>query len=81
MPQIHWPEVVVTWAPFEKQNVEVHILEMANLSGFATWEFTAMEDLKIHESRYFFLTEDSGRSRKQKFGLFSMGKTLYKKIL
>ena len=54
---------------------------MANLSGFATWEFTAMEDLKIHESRYFFLTEDSGRSRKQKFGLFSMGKTLYKKIL
>ena len=30
---------------FSKTKVEVHIFEMANFSGFATWEFTAKGDL------------------------------------
>ena len=33
------------WAPFERQKIEVHIIERANLSGFRTWKFTAKEDL------------------------------------
>ena len=33
------------WAPFERQKIEVHIFERANLSGFGTWKFTAKEDL------------------------------------
>ena len=35
----------------------------------------------IDENRYFFLILDLGPPRNQKFGLFSMGKNLYKKIL
>ena len=30
---------------FERQKAEVHIFERANLSSFATWEFTAKEDV------------------------------------
>ena len=45
IPQTDWPEVVVIWAPFERQKIEVHIFERANLSGFATWKFTTKEDL------------------------------------
>ena len=44
IPQANWSEVVVTWAPFERQKVEVHIFDRANLSGFATWEFTTKEN-------------------------------------
>ena len=40
-----WPEVVVIWAPFERQKIEVHIFERANLSGFGTWKFTTKENL------------------------------------
>ena len=35
----------------------------------------------IDKNRYFFLILDLGPPRNQKFGLFSMGKSLYKKIL
>ena len=45
MPQTDWPEVVVIWAPFERQKIEVHIFERTNLSCFGTWKFTAKEDL------------------------------------
>ena len=31
--------------PFERQKIEVHIFEIANLSGFSLWKFTAKEDL------------------------------------
>ena len=34
IPQADCPEVVVIWAPFERQKIEVHIFERANLSGF-----------------------------------------------
>ena len=73
-------EVVVIWVPFEIQKAEVHIFERVNLSGFATWEFAAKEDLNP-ENRYFYLIYDSGSPRNQNFGLFSMAKSLYEKIL
>ena len=41
IPQADWPEVVVISAPYERQNIEVHIFQRANRSGFATWEFPA----------------------------------------
>ena len=44
IPQAHWPEVIVIWAPFERRKVEVHIFDRANILGFATWEFTTKED-------------------------------------
>ena len=53
-PQAYWPEVVAIWAPFESQNIEVHIFERANLSGFSMWKFTAKEDLNQQKS-YLFL--------------------------
>ena len=36
---------------------------------------------QIDENRYFFLILDLGLPRNQKFGLFSMGNSLNKKIL
>ena len=36
MPQADWPEVVVIWAPFERQKVGVHIFERDSLLVFAT---------------------------------------------
>ena len=45
IPQADWPRVIVIWAPFERQRIEVHIFERANLSGFGTSKFTAKEDL------------------------------------
>ena len=33
------------WTPFERQKIEVHIFERANLAGFGTWKFSAKEDL------------------------------------
>ena len=36
IPQADLPEVIVIWAPFERQKIEVHIFERANLSGFGT---------------------------------------------
>ena len=43
--QADWPEVIVIWAPFERQNVEIHIFDKVSLPGFAAWEFTTKEDL------------------------------------
>ena len=43
--QADWPEVVVIWAPFERQKIEVDIFEKTDISGFGTWRFTAKEDL------------------------------------
>ena len=40
-----WPEVVVIWAPFERQKVEVYFFDKANISGFAAWKCAAKEDL------------------------------------
>ena len=31
------PGVVVIWAPFERQKIEVHIFERPSLSGYGTW--------------------------------------------
>ena len=45
MPKADWLEAVVIWGPSERRNIEVHIFERANLSGFGTWNFTAKEDL------------------------------------
>ena len=45
IPQADWPEVIVMWVPFERQKIEAHIFERANLSGFAKWKFTTKEDL------------------------------------
>ena len=50
IPQADWPGVVVIWAPFERQKIEVHIFERANLAGFGTWKF-----------RYFFIILDLAR--------------------
>ena len=40
------------WVPFERQKVEFHIFDEANLSDFVKWESTNTEDL-IHENWYF----------------------------
>ena len=32
-------------APFERQKIEVHIFEGANLAGFGTWKFSTKRDL------------------------------------
>ena len=46
MPQTDWlGGVVVIWAPFERQKIEVHIFERANLSGLGTGVFIVREDL------------------------------------
>ena len=44
IPQADRPEVVVMWASFERQKVEVRIFERANLSGFSMWDVTAKEE-------------------------------------
>ena len=75
MPQADWPEVVIIWAPFERQKIEDQIFERANLSGFATWEFTAKEELNPRK-QVFLLNLRLWTAQKPKFGLFSMGKSL-----
>ena len=42
IPQTDWPEIVVVWAPLERQKVEVDIFDGAKLSGFATWELAGI---------------------------------------
>ena len=68
------------WAPFERQKIEVHIFESANPSGFGTWKFSTKEDLN-RQKQVFLHILDLGPPENQKFGLFFMGKSLYKKIL
>ena len=41
------------WAPFERQKIEVQIFERANHSGFATWKFSAEEDLNQQKQVFF----------------------------
>ena len=43
--KIYQLEVDVRWAPFKRQNIEVHIFERANLSDFGMLKFTTKEDL------------------------------------
>ena len=45
IPQADSPGVVVIWAPFERQKIEVQIFDRANPSGFGTWKFSAEENL------------------------------------
>ena len=47
------PGVVVIWAPLEREKIEVHIFERANLSGFGTWKFSAKEDLNRQKQVFF----------------------------
>ena len=54
IPLADCPEVVVIRAPFERQHIEVHILERAIFSGFGRWKFTTKEDLN-RRKRSFFL--------------------------
>ena len=68
------------WAPFERQNIEVHIFESANLSSVGTWKFTAKEDLNP-QKQVFLLNLRLWPAQKPKVGLLSMGKSLYEKIL
>ena len=51
--QADWPGVVVIWTPFERQKIEVHIFERANLSGFVTWKFSAKENLNRQKQVFF----------------------------
>ena len=46
IPQADWPGVVVIWTPFERQKIEVHIFERANLSGFLYVEVQRQRRLK-----------------------------------
>ena len=41
------------WAPSERQKIEVHIFERANLSGSGAWKFSVKEDL--NQSKQVFL--------------------------
>ena len=45
IPQADWLEVVVIWALFERQKIEVHIFGRVNLSAFGTCKFTNKEEL------------------------------------
>ena len=54
LPHADWPEVVAIQAPFERQKIEVHIVERANLSGFGTWKFTAKEDFNPQKQVFPF---------------------------
>ena len=53
IPPADWQGLVVIWAPFERQKIEVHIFERANLSGFGMWKFTAKEDLNQQKQVFF----------------------------
>ena len=54
IPQADWSELVVIWAPFERQKIEAYIFERANLSGVGTVTFTSKEDL-IPRKQVFLL--------------------------
>ena len=73
-PQSWWLEVVVIWAPLERQKVELHIFAFLILLPGSS----PLKNAEFHENRYLFLilalTSCSGLPRNRKFGLFSMGK-------
>ena len=53
IPQAYWPEVVVIWASFHWQKIEVHIFERTNRSIFRTWKFNLKEDLNPRKQVFF----------------------------
>ena len=53
IPQADWPEVVIRWAPFERQKDEVHIFYRADLSGFARLVIFPMSGNNIFETSDF----------------------------
>ena len=81
MPQADWLEVVVIWAPFERQTIEVQIFERANFSGFDTWKFNGKEYLNPRK-QIFVLNLRLLPSQKSKvWSIFDGKKSLYRKIL
>ena len=76
MPQADWPGIVVIWAPFERQKIEVHIFERINISGFGTWKFTAKEDLNPRKQA-FLLNLRLWPAQKPKIWSFFYKKTLW----
>ena len=52
IPQPDWPKVLVIWASFKRQKIEVHIFQRASLSGFCTWKFTAKEELNPRKQAF-----------------------------
>ena len=68
------------WAPFERQKIEVHIFERANLSGFGTWKFSVKEDLN-RQKQIFLHNFRPWSAQKPKIWSISMGKSLYEKIV
>ena len=53
IPRADWPGVVVISTLFERQKIEVHIFERANLSDFVTWKFSAKENLNRQKQVFF----------------------------
>ena len=76
IPQADWPEVVFIWAPFERQKIEVHIFERANLSGFGTRKFTTKEDLNTQKQVYI-LNLRLWPAQKPKICFFFLWKKVY----
>ena len=58
------------WAPFERQNIEVHIIERANLSGFGTWKFTAKEDLNQPKQVFLLNFKDWPAQKPKTWSIF-----------
>ena len=53
-PKVGWREIVVIWAPFERQKIEVHIFERVKLSDFGMWKFTTKEGLNRQIGKSLF---------------------------
>ena len=51
-PQVDLQELVVIWTSFERQKVEVHVFDRANLSGLTTCQFTTKEDLNLQKQLF-----------------------------
>ena len=70
---------LLSYAPFERQHIEVHILERAIFSGFGRWKFTTKEDLN-RRKQVFLLILDLSPPRNQKFGHFLWEKVYIRKL-
>ena len=80
IPQTDWPGIVVIRAPFERQKVVVHNFDRTSLSGFATWEFTAKEDVNP-EKQVFLRNLRISPGQKPKIWSIFYAKSLDYKIL
>ena len=58
------------WAPFERQKIEVHIIERANLSGFGTRKFTAKEDLNQPKQVFLLNFKDWPTQKPKTWSIF-----------